>query len=56
MTKFSNDFFLIKIQIISFNSFKFYQNEILKKIIRKIVQELIKIKHANFNINFVYEI
>jgi hypothetical protein len=31
-----------------FNSFKSYKNEILKKSIWKIMQELIKIKHVNF--------
>jgi len=39
------------IQIISFNSFKSYENEILKKLIWKIMQELIKIKYVNFKIN-----
>jgi hypothetical protein len=38
-------------QIISFNSFKSYLNEILKKLIQKIMQELIKIKHINLKIS-----
>jgi hypothetical protein len=45
---FLNEICFINIQIINFNSFKSYKNEILKKLIWKIMQELIKIKHVNF--------
>jgi hypothetical protein len=53
MIIFLNEFFLINIEIVSFNSFKSYWNEIWK-----IMQELIKIKHINFKINIklVFEI
>jgi hypothetical protein len=51
MTNFKNELVFINIQIISFNSFKSYKNEILKKLIWKIMQELIIIKHVNFKIN-----
>jgi hypothetical protein len=53
MTNFLNEICLINIEIISFNSFKFYKNENWK-----IMQELIKIKHVNliFNIKFIFEI
>jgi hypothetical protein len=50
MTNFLNEICLINIQIINFNYFKSYWNEILKKIIWKIMQELIKIKHVNLKI------
>jgi len=52
MTNFSNEICLINIQIISFNSFKYYENEILKILIWKILQELIKIKHVNLEIKY----
>jgi len=52
MTNFSNEICLINIQIISFNSFKYYENEIFKILIWKILQELIKIKHVNLEIKY----
>jgi hypothetical protein len=61
MTNFFNEICLIIIQIINFNSFKSYSNEIPKFLIWKIMKELIKIKHFNFEINikinikFVFE-
>jgi len=51
MINFKDEIHLIDIQIISFNSFKSYKNEILKKMIKIIMQELIKIIHVNFKIN-----
>jgi hypothetical protein len=53
MINFLNEICLINIEIISFNSFKSYKNEIWE-----IMQKLIKTKHVNFKINilFVFEI
>jgi hypothetical protein len=48
MINFLNELFLISIEVISFNSFKSYKNEILKKLIWKIMQDLIKIKTRQF--------
>jgi hypothetical protein len=48
MIIFFNEICLINIQIISFNSIQSYENEIIKKLIENIMQELIKIKHVNF--------
>jgi hypothetical protein len=44
MTNFLIDFFFMNIQIINFNSFKSYSYEIPKKLIWKIMKELIKLK------------
>jgi len=43
-------------QVISFNSFKSYWIEIIKKLIWKIMKELIKIKRVNFKINYNFNI
>jgi hypothetical protein len=46
-TNFQNEICLINIQIISLNTFKSYWNEILKKVVWKIMEELIKIKQRS---------
>jgi len=58
MTNFYNEICLINIQMINFNSFKSYKNEIPKKLISKIMQELIKIKKCQFKnkLKFSYKI
>jgi hypothetical protein len=62
MNNFLNEICFINMQIINFNSFKSYYNEVFKKLIWKIMQELIIIKRTNlkinikFNIKFIFEI
>ncbi len=51
MNNFLNELCLINIQIISFNFFN-----LIKMRFEKIMQELIKLKHNNFKINFNFNI